>query len=142
MKRYYVCPVVEHEVEPGLIGYRLAIQDYPDTPFEGGEIPLDMDPSSPTYGKPLHKFGLVLVNSRYHGKFINNPKMYPLPMVDLDIKVSSIHTATKNKMIADLQSLGVDTSFIGNADGYRDVIRGIGRIINPNFNENDFDVEE
>lgn len=142
MKRYYICPIIEHEVEPGLIGYRLAIQEYPDTPFEGGEIPVDLNPESPNYGKPLHKFGFVLVKSRYHGKFINNPNMIPLPQVDLDIKMSAIHTATKNKLIAGMQSLGIDTSFIGNADGYRDVIRGIGRIINPSFDENNFDVEE
>jgi hypothetical protein len=58
------------------------------------------------------------------------------------MKVSSIHTATKNNMVAKLKQLKIDTSFIQTTDGYREVIRGIGRINNPLFDENNFEVVE
>lgn len=140
MKRYYVCPVIGDGTEDN--PYRLAIQDYPDTPFEAGEIPVDMNSASANYGKPLHKFGLILVAARHHGKLISDNRMKPLPQVDLDVKLSSVHTATKNQMVADLKSIGIDTAFIAGTDGYREVIRAIGRITNPDFDENSFDVNE
>jgi len=137
MKRYYLAEIEEFEVVPGATGYRCRASAYPDLLFEGGEIASD-----PITGLPLHKFALVLVKSRDHARIINDPKMHPLPDVSLDMKVSSIHTATKNGMVNKLKALGVDTSFIQTTDGYREVIRGIGRINNPAFDENSFDVNE
>jgi len=135
VKRYYLCPIIGAGTD--LDPYRLAIQDYPDTPFEMGEIPVD-----PETGIPTVKWGLVLVGGKYHGKFVKDAHMKPLPDYPLDGKVSGIHTLTKNKMLSDMESLGIDTAFVGNADGYREVIRGLGRQINPGFDENDFDVNE
>lgn len=136
MKRYYLAEIEEFEFEPGAMAYRCRASAYPGLIFEGGEILTGAD------GKPLYKFSLVLVKSRDHARIINDPLMHPLPDMPLDAKVSSIHTPTKNAMLSKLAALGVDTSWIGTADGYREVIRGIGRINNPNFDENSFDVNE
>lgn len=137
MKRYYLAEIEQFEFEPGITGYRCRAYSYPDLMFEGGEVLTD-----PTTGIPINKFALVLVKSRDHARLVNDPKMHPLPDVALDMKVSSIHTPTKNKMIADLQALGIATSFIGGTDGYREVIKAIGKINNPAFDENKFDVNE
>lgn len=137
MKRYYLAEIEQFEFEPGMIGYRCRASAYPDLIFEGGEIEAD-----PVTGIPKHKFTLVLVKSRDHARVLSDPKMHALPDVALDVKVSSIHTPTKTAMINKLKSLGVDTSWINTTDGYREVIRGIGRINNPNFDENAFDVNE
>ena len=137
MKRYYLAEIESFEIVPGMTGYRCRASAYPDMTFEGGEIITD-----PITGIPTNKFALVLVKSRDHARIINDPLMHPLPDVALDVKVSSIHTPTKTAMIAMLKSLGVDTSWIGTTDGYREVIRGIGKINNPQFDENRFDVNE
>jgi len=137
MKRYYLAEIELVETVPGMPEYRSRASAYPDLIFEGGEILTD-----PLTGKPVHKFTLVLVKSRDHARIINDPKMHALPDVALDVKVSSIHTATKNNMVDTLKKLGVDTGFIQTTDGYREVILGIGRLNNPNFDENRFDVNE
>lgn len=137
MKRYYLAEIEQFEFEPGMMAYRCRASAYPDLIFEGGEILTD-----PNTGIPVNKFALVLVKTRDHARIINDPLMHPLPQVDLDVKVSSIHTATKNTMVAKLQNLGVDTAYIQTTDGYREVIRGLGRINNPDFDENKFDVNE
>ncbi|KAF0218802.1 MAG: hypothetical protein FD174_2585 [Geobacteraceae bacterium] len=137
MKRYYMAEIEQFEVEPGATGYRCRASAYPWLMFEGGEIETD-----PLTGIPKHRFSLVIVKAVDHAKLIDDVKMHPLPMVDLDMKVSDIHTATKNDMIQQLELLGVNTAFIANSDGYRDVIRGIGRVNNPVFDENKFDINE
>lgn len=137
MKRYYLAEI--ELVADDVMGdyYRCRASAYPDLMFEGGEILTD-----PETGVPTNTFALVLVKSRDHVRLINDPKMHPLPDVALDIKVSSIHTPTKNNMISNLQALGINTNFINNTDGYREVIRMLGRINNPNFDENNFDINE
>ena len=137
MKRYYLAEIEQYEFEPGAMAYRCRASAYNDLIFEGGEILTD-----PSTGIPVNKFALVLVKTRDHARIINDPLMHPLPQVDLDVKVSSIHTATKNAMVAKLKKLGVDTAYIQTTDGYREVIRGLGRTNNPDFDENKFDVNE
>jgi hypothetical protein len=137
MKRYYLAEIEQYEFEPGTMAYRCRASAYNDLIFEGGEILTD-----PVTGQPINTFALVLVKTRDHGRLVNDPLMHQLPQVDLDMKVSSIHTATKNNMVAKLKQLKIDTSFIQTTDGYREVIRGIGRINNPLFVVNNFEVGE
>lgn len=137
MKRYYLAAIEQFDMGEGELAHRCRASAYPDLTFEGGEIVSD-----PVTGLPINQFALVLIKAKDHARILNDPLMHPLPQVDLDVKVSSIHTATKNKMITTLKSLGVDTAFIQTTDGYREVIRGIGRINNPDFDENKFDVNE
>lgn len=135
MKRYYLAEIEQYEFEPGSMAYRCRASAYPDLKFEGGEILTDG-----TTGLPINSFTLVLISATDHQRIIDDPKMYALPQVDLDIKVSSINTTTKTLMINKLKSLGVDTSFINTTDGYRDVINGIGLLNNFQFDVNNFDV--
>ena len=97
-------------------------------------------PTHPDTGKPVFTWTLVLVNTVNHGKLLADNSIDAMPDFPLDGKVSAINTATKNAMISKLQARGIDTAFVSNADGYRDVIRGIGQKLEPSFNENNFDV--
>jgi hypothetical protein len=45
-------------------------------------------------------------------------------------------------MISKLQGRGINTEFIDTTDGYRGVIRGIGRQLVADFDENNFDISE
>lgn len=130
MKRYYISPIIGDGTE--FNPYRAKIADY-------GVATVSVIASDPT-GKPLLSYALALVSATNHGRILADAAIDALPDFPLDGKVSAINTATKNAMIAKLQARGIDTSFIGNADGYRDVIRGIGQAIEPAFNENNFDL--
>ena len=87
-------------------------------------------------------WALVLVASRDHAAVRNAPGVDSLPDFPLDGKVSSINTVTKNAMLARLTARKISRTFIDNTDGYREVIRGIGRQLEPDFDENKFDIAD
>lgn len=131
MKRYYISPIVGtgDETDP----YRPKVADH-------GVSWVGVIPSDPVTGKPISTWALVVVEAINHAALLADSAIDALPEFPLDGKVSAINTGTKNTMVSRLQARGIDTAFIGNSDGYRDVIRGIGVQLDPTFNENNFDV--
>lgn len=87
------------------------------------------------------EWALVLVNTVDHRPLHRSADVFPLADTPLDIKLNAIQTSEVNRMTAGVQARGfaVTTS---NSDGFRDLLRGIGRQLNPNFDENNFDVSE
>lgn len=85
---------------------------------------------------------LVLVSTVNHGPIMASKKADALPVFPLDAKTNAMNSAAKNALMAAMEKRGFATGYISGADGYREVVRGIGRAINPNFNENNFDVSE
>lgn len=140
MKRYYLSKITSaFDPSVGAVVNRHRLQAYPGVDYVGGEI--DVNPQT---GVPTQKALLVLVGGIDHAKFGNDPNLVPLPQVAIDMKVSSIHTATKLKAKSDVTKLGftdVETVW-GNADGLRDVINHYGRLNNPNFDAANFDLDE
>lgn len=130
MKRYYICPIVV-EVDP-----EMGTMYIPKIAKYGVTASYEIRTVN---GIPTTNWALCIVDAQNHGKLISDSEIDPMPDFPMDGKVSAIQTNVRNAMINRLQARGIDTSFIGNADGYRDVIRGIGRVINPNFDENNFD---
>lgn len=137
-KRYYVSKIIGDGSEEN--PFRPKIAEYPVNWV--GSIATEEDPTSPNYGKPLHTSCFVLVNTVNHALLRNDVDLDNLPDFPLDGKVSSINTATKNAMITALQKRGFDTSEISNTEGYRDTLQTIARQRDPNFNIDNFDVEE
>lgn len=84
----------------------------------------------------------VLVNAVNHTSLINIAGVDALPNFPLDAKINAMQSQAKNGLINAMDRRGFATGLISSADGYRDVIRGIGRELNPNFDENNFDVAE
>lgn len=141
MKRYYLSKIKAVEI-PGMgTVYRHRLQELPDVEYLGGEIKTD-----PNTGLPTEKALLCLVAGAKHSKFKNDPELVPLPMVSHDIKVSSIHTATKLKCKADIKALGLSRQEVedafDNADGFKDVVSHFGKKNNDTFNPDDFDLYE
>ncbi|MBK5203859.1 MAG: hypothetical protein JJD98_00170 [Polaromonas sp.] len=133
MKQYYLCDIIGDGSEEN--AYRPAVSDHSVSWV--GSIPSD-----PVTGHPISTWALVLVATNNHAKLRNKPGIDALPDFPMDGKVSAINTATKNAMNLVLERRSIPTGLFGNADGYRDVIRGIGRQIDPAFDENNFDVAE
>jgi hypothetical protein len=93
-------------------------------------------------GRPIYADCLVLVAAQNHAQVRADTRITAMPDFALDGKMSAINTAVKNAMIANLQKRGFDTSTIGNADGYRDALRDMGKQRDPAFKIDNFDLAE
>lgn len=138
VKRYYICDIIgdgngDAMPSPTTGSFRPAIADL-------GVSWVGSIPSDPVTGHPLHKWALVLVNTDNHARLIATPGVDALPDFPLDGKVNAINNMTRSRMDNALSKRGINSAFISNSDGYRDVIRGLGRTLEPSFDENNFDV--
>lgn len=145
MKRYYICNIIGTGTEAD--SYRPAIAREIDAArvtnptFDASySVVIPTHPEGhPQAGHPKFPHALVIVEANNHGIFAGKPDIDSLPDVALDSKVSSMHTPTKNAMIARLAARGFNGVNVDNADGYREVIRGIGRALDTAFHEDSFD---
>lgn len=136
-KRYYICDIIGDG------------SDVPPTPTTGHFRPIIADlgvswvgtiPSDPATGRPLYSWALVMVNTENHARVIEVSGVDALPDFPLDGKVNAINNMTRSRMDAVLNKRGINPAFVSNSDGYRDVIRGIGKTLEASFDENNFDV--
>jgi len=87
-------------------------------------------------GLPVVPWAMVFADFADLAGAMDVPGVYCLPDYPLDGKVSGMHTATKNAMLTAFAARGIPTDFVQNADGFREVIRTVGRILEPSFDEN------
>lgn len=130
-KRYYLAPIVGDGSEEN--PYRAKV---PRGVNHVAEIKIGPD------GKPASAYALVLVAAINHVPLLSDADLDALPDFPKDAKVNAMHAATKTAMRAAMTRRGIPTDSADNADGYRDVIRAIGRALNSNFHEDNFDVSE
>lgn len=137
MKRWIISRI-EKVFDPSLGEYyRMAIQRYSDLHFKFGEIPVDPDTGIPTLG-----YGFALVSSKDMARFRSDRDIDVLPDFPLDGKLTALHGPTKAAMKSALAKHGIAATIVDGADGFRDVVREIGRTVNPAFIEDAFDVNE
>lgn len=136
MKRYYLSEI--YYAGP-MEGYRHRFQDFADTFYRGGEIAVD-----PQTGIPTQKALLILVDDKDHARFRGVPGLFPMPDVALDIKVSAVDTKTKTDTMDKAKAIGFAdaelSAVFDNAKSHRDVLNHFGRLNNPNFDADDFEV--
>lgn len=143
MKSYFVCKIIGDGLSPET-AFRPAIQDVldPATGFRAfntsSVIAID------EFGQPVLEWCLVIASGKDHSLVEGNDDIDALPLnAELaSIKVSSLDTVSKVDMAQKLQSRGIDTSFISNADGIRSIVETLGKLHEPSFNFKAFDVEE
>ena len=129
MKRYYISPIVGAgtEADP----FRPKVADY-------GVSWAGVIKSDQSTGRPRLPWCLVVVEADSHAAILADADIQALPALPLDGKVAALGAAVRNRLASDLQSRGIDPAALTSADGYRDVIRGIGRVLEANFDENRF----
>jgi hypothetical protein len=140
MKKYYLSKIYQ-EIDPPLNPWKHRLQDYPGVEYKGGSIKVD-----PATGAATEKAMLVLVGAVDHKPFQGDPDLIPMPDFPADGKVAGMHTPTKLSTKGRIVALGhrpedVDSVW-NNADGYRDVLNHYGRLNNPAFDVNDFDLTD
>lgn len=143
MKRYYLSPIKQYN-DPQLGNYwgHHFQQAYPGVEYEAGEILVD-----PVTGLPTEKALLILVGAINHRDYVADPDLVDLPNVNHDMKVSAIHSGTKVAAKAKAKNAaGYSDAEINeiwnNADGMRDILNAYGRKNNPNFDVNNFDLND
>lgn len=139
-KNYYICTIVGDGTYQN--PYRPVIADITDPATGFQAFSFTAEYASNPDGSPTHPWGIVIASGKKHGLARNVPGIDPLPVYPLDVKMSAMNAATQADLGARLQARGVNTSFIGAADGFRDVIRGLGRLHRADFDENNFDVSD
>ena len=137
MKRWVLCKIESVTDDDLGTWYRMAIQRYPDFNFEFGEIPVD-----PNTGIPTKTFGFALISSRDMARFRSDNDIHIFPDFPLDAKVNAMQVQTRQGISDAMSRFGVDSQLLTQADGFRDLIRGIGREIRLDFVEDAFDVDE
>lgn len=133
MKRYYICDIIGDGTE--FNPFRPAVADY-NVPWSG------MIKSDPVTGQPLSPFALVIVGGNKHVDILKDSRIDSMPDFPLDAKVSGMHKPTKDVMVTALARRGIPVDFLSTVDGYREVIRTVGRQLEPTFNENGLDVSD
>jgi hypothetical protein len=141
MKRYAVCKVIGDGQAPET-AFRAAIEDVIDPTTGAKAFSTSTVLASNPDGTPKYPWCLVVATGRRFDLAQTNPDIDLMPDLPLDVKISAMQTATKAAMTSKMQARGIDTSLVGNSDGYRDVIRALGQLHAPSFNENAFDVSE
>ncbi len=131
-KRYYICDVIGDGTDGN--EYRPSVADIQGVNWVGS-IPGDAQ------GRPLFPWALVLVATNNHAQLRDVAGIDPLPDFPLDGRMNAVNNAAGNAMSAALSRRGVSVSW-GGTDGYRDVVRAIGRRLDAAFDENKFDVAE
>ena len=132
-KRYYLATVIV-DVDPVEGGPRVRAKTAFYAISQSAVIPSGPD------GMPLFNWALVVVNGVNHAPLLADSQIDALPDVPLDVKVNAITTSVRQDMSAALARRGIAAAVITQADGYRDVIRGLGRVLQADFNENGLDV--
>lgn len=126
-KRYYLVPVVTEFSDDLGISRRL---DLPPGVNHSAVIADNVD------------WGIAIVATNNHVPLIARAGLIPFPDVSKDIRWQSVHKATRDGFAARLQARGIDTAFIGTADGFREIVRTLARRLDSNFHEDNFDCSE
>jgi hypothetical protein len=125
-KRYYISKA---EIIDGDDGREVRLKASQYGRVLAANVPLAQD------GSLIDSWALCVVEADDHVGLVKDPDIIVLPVYALDAKVSAMHTATRTALVNRLKARGIPTDFIGNADGFREVIRTIGRLHNPGFDE-------
>ena len=131
-KRYYLTDIIGDGTEEN--PFRPAVADLGVSWV--GSIPTGDD------GRPLKSWALVMVAAQNHALVRTKPGVDALPDFPLDGKLNSINQSARQGLDQALTKRGLSPTIYNGADGYRDVIRAVGRANDPAFDENNFDVAE
>lgn len=138
MKRYYVAPMVEMII--------MGASNWVAKPIKtlAGKAKTVINTVTPTVPNAdgtgfAGQWALCLIETPAHGSLLADADLTVFPDLTLDAKVSSMAATERNTLQNRLAARGIDISTIHPDDGYRMVLRKVGRMHQPSFSENDFD---
>jgi hypothetical protein len=129
-KRLYLSPVLPPDANDD--SHRTVIDDL------SGSIPLR---SVNVMGDGA-TWALVRVATKDHRPLLTDPRLDVLPDFPMDARMNAMQTAARNRMEQALSRRGIDVGLVAGADGFRDLVRALGRKHDPQFHEDAFDVQD
>jgi len=130
MKRYYLSPIIGDG--SSFDAYRPKLAEY-------GVSHVALIPSDAA-GHPTATWALCLVDAPNHAALIADPALRVLPDFPLDGRLTALSPSGRTAAEAAVTHFGIATDTLDFSNGYRELIRSIGRRLIPSFNENNFDV--
>lgn len=127
-REYFVCDVVETP-DPEFGTLRQPVLNTITFP-DGTTVNFKYDDA--------HDWALCVVHHPLAVQQVTLSGVDRLPEFPMDAKVSAMHTDTKNAMANVFNARGIGTGFYSDASGFREVIRGLGRMFDANFHEDAF----
>lgn len=138
MKRYAICDVIGdgQDVEPTATTgpFRAAVADC--------GIPCTQMLGYTPEGLPAKPWALVILSANDLAPLRGDSRIYLLPDLSLDVKVSAMDGSVRAAMVAEFSRRDIPSAIVSGADGYRELIRALGHIQDPAFSEDAFDVAE
>lgn len=139
---FYLSKITPTEVPGiGLANQHRLQTAYPGVEYLGGEIEVD-----PATGQPLHPALLVLVADTNHARFQGDPELVPIPVGTLDAQIISLGTEAKLAARAAIVAIGFDQATVdtvwANSATLREAINWHGRLNNPDFDANSFNLSQ
>lgn len=130
MKRYFLSPIIG----TGTFGddYRPKISDH-------GVSHVSVIPTGPD-GQPTSDWALCLVEAVNFAPLLTDPALRALPDFPLDVRLSAMSTTARTAAESAVTHFGVAVETLNFNSGYRELVRSIGRTLEPLFDENNFDV--
>jgi hypothetical protein len=138
MKRYYISNLIGDGSEDN--PYRPAIEDLFEQRRLTGRASYVYPPQDPATGAYQGNWVLVILAARNHTPAVADRRNDPMPDVPLDVATNAVGQAQQAALSAALSRRGIAIGNLWSSEGYRSVVRRIGRQLNPAFDENDFDV--
>lgn len=139
-KRYYLSKIKQYTDAGTYHGHKM--QEYPEVDALGGNIATD------SQGVPLHPAILVMVAAQDHTAFKADAELIEIPAGrdGLNMKIEATHTPTKLAFRAKMKAIGfgdVYTEAVSlNTRGWRDLVDDLGKLNNPAFSVDAFDLAE
>lgn len=130
MKRYYLSPIVGtgQKDDP----YRALVANYRVN--HSAIIPTGFD------GRPTSTWALCIVETNNHVPLLTDASLSVLPDFPKDARMSAMGMGAKNQAAAALAKFNVTVDLDPSSKAYREVLRDVGRRLEPSFHEDEFDV--
>lgn len=149
MKRYAVCKIYGDgnidAPQPWTAStgpFRPSIFDIKDNGLQAYSIAVEMPPADPQNGAPQGNWCLVVATGRDFRAADQNPDVDLMPDFPLSGKLQAVGAVARNRALTKLQARGISVAELSLADGYGEMIRGIGQKLRADFHEDSFDVAE
>lgn len=91
-------------------------------------------PSRPD-GTPRFPWALVMVAAGSFAALDSDPALAGLPAVNLDLTLAELSTTARDRLLTLCQERGIDTTGVTGATTLRQVVRRIGRHLEPAYDE-------
>lgn len=139
MKRWFLSPVIGTGTDDD--PYRAALLDR--TLARGGPVRSVVCEiaSDPVTGAPLAPWALCVASGRDLTGLAGLPQTYELPDITKDATASTLTGAKRNEVNAALSARGIAVRVVPSTP-WREVLRGVGRALNPAFHEDRLDVPD